>query len=80
MRDAALARGRSEEEADAPVIERLKRRNTWTCQVARQHPELVAFISLDPGMGEADAAFQSSVAPGADSPSPVRAMRRADTS
>jgi predicted TIM-barrel fold metal-dependent hydrolase len=56
MRDAALARGRSEEEAQTLVIERLQRRNTWTCQVAREHPELVAFISLDPSMGDEDAA------------------------
>ena len=58
MRDAALARGQSEREADALVIERLKRRNTWTCEVAREHPELVAFISLDPSMGEEDAAAE----------------------
>jgi predicted TIM-barrel fold metal-dependent hydrolase len=58
MRDAALARGQSEEEAQILVIERLKRRNTWTCQVAREHPELVAFISLDPSMGEEDAAAE----------------------
>ena len=58
MRDAALARGQSEREADALVIERLKRRNTWTCEVAREHPALVAFISLDPSMGEEDAAAE----------------------
>ena len=58
MRDAALARGQSEEEANILVIERLKRRNTWTCQVAREHSELVAFISLDPSMGEEDAAAE----------------------
>lgn len=58
MRDAALARGQSEEEAHILVIERLKRRNTWTCQVAREHPELVAFISLDPSMGEEEAAAE----------------------
>lgn len=58
MRDAALARGQSEEEAQTLVIERLKRRNTWTCRVARAHPELVAFISLDPSMGEEGAAAE----------------------
>lgn len=58
MRDAALARGQSEDEANILVIERLKRRNTWTCQVAREHSELVAFISLDPSMGEEDAAAE----------------------
>lgn len=58
MRDAALARGQSEQEAQTLVIERLKRRNTWTCEIARNHPELVAFISLDPSMGEEDAAAE----------------------
>ncbi len=58
MRDAALARGQSEQEAQTLVIERMKRRNTWTCEVARDHPELVAFISLDPSMGEEDAAAE----------------------
>lgn len=58
MRDAALARGQSEEEAQTLVIERLKRRNTWTCEVAQEHPELVPFISLDPSMGEEDAAAE----------------------
>ncbi len=31
--------------------ERLKRRNTWTCEMASEHPELVAFPSVDPLMG-----------------------------
>jgi predicted TIM-barrel fold metal-dependent hydrolase len=56
MRDAVLARGQSEEEAQTIVIERLRRRNTWTCKVAQEHPELVAFISLDPSMGVEPAA------------------------
>jgi predicted TIM-barrel fold metal-dependent hydrolase len=30
--------------------ERLKRRNRWTCEMAREHPELVAFPSVDPLM------------------------------
>ena len=34
------------------VLGRLQRRNAWTCQVARENPGLVAFISLDPMMGE----------------------------
>lgn len=29
---------------------RLKRRNRWTCELAREHPELVAFPSVDPLM------------------------------
>ncbi len=55
MRDVALARGQSEDEARTLVVERLRRRNTWTCQVAREHQELVAFISLDPCMGQTEA-------------------------
>jgi predicted TIM-barrel fold metal-dependent hydrolase len=34
------------------VLGRLQRRNAWTCEVARENPGLVAFISLDPIMGE----------------------------
>ncbi len=35
----------------AKMGERLKRRNTWTCEMAREHAELVAFPSVDPLMG-----------------------------
>ncbi len=52
MRDALVSRGTTEEEASAEAIERLRRRNAWTCQVARQHQQLLAYISLDPSMGE----------------------------
>jgi len=62
MRDAALAklpahltaaqRVRAEDDIRGQLIGRLQRRNEWTCQVTRQHPELVAFIGLDPSMGE----------------------------
>jgi predicted TIM-barrel fold metal-dependent hydrolase len=58
MRDAALARlpqdlsPAQRQEADAHIAQelkgRLQRRNRWTCQMARQHPQLVAFIGLDP--------------------------------
>ena len=34
------------------VLGRLQRRNAWTCAVARENRGLVAFISLDPIMGE----------------------------
>lgn len=34
------------------MIDRTQRRNAWTCQVAQGHPHLVAFIGLDPSMGE----------------------------
>jgi predicted TIM-barrel fold metal-dependent hydrolase len=33
------------------MTERQKRRNSWTCEVAGEHPELVAFPSVDPLMG-----------------------------
>ena len=52
MRDALVSRGLSEEEASSEAIERLRRRNAWTCEVARQHRDLLAYISLDPSMGE----------------------------
>ncbi len=56
MREAALARGEGPpEEVTRRMIERMKRRNAWTCQVARDHPSLVPFISLDPSMGADDA-------------------------
>lgn len=58
MRDAALQRlpaGLAEEEREEALARinqelkgRLIRRNEWTCQVSREHPELVAFIGLDP--------------------------------
>lgn len=34
----------------AEIIGRLQRRNEWTCQVAREHPRLIAYIGLDPWM------------------------------
>jgi hypothetical protein len=56
MREAALARGEGPpDEVARRMIERMKRRNAWTCQVAREHPSLVPFISLDPSMGPDDA-------------------------
>lgn len=36
------------------MIERTQRRNAWTCQLARQHRQLVAFIGLDPDMSEGE--------------------------
>ncbi|RJP72599.1 MAG: amidohydrolase [Candidatus Abyssobacteria bacterium SURF_17] len=35
----------------ATMSERVKRRNRWTCELAREHPELIAFPSIDPLMG-----------------------------
>jgi hypothetical protein len=62
MRDAALEkvphgistqdRAAEEERIQGALIGRLKRRNQWTCQVSREHPELIAFIGLDPSMSE----------------------------
>ncbi len=60
MFDAAVARlpagltpaQHAEAEGDVrlQLIGRLQRRNQWTCEVARRHPQLVAFIGLDPSM------------------------------
>src|SRR3990172_9378713 len=52
MRDALTSRGMTEGEASAEAIERLRRRNAWTCAVARAHEQLVPYLSLDPSMGE----------------------------
>ncbi len=45
-RDAAI------KEIDARMIERLERRNSWTCSLSREHAGLVPFITLDPLMDE----------------------------
>lgn len=34
------------------ISSRIIRRNEWTCQMARDHAELVAFLSVDPMMGQ----------------------------
>jgi predicted TIM-barrel fold metal-dependent hydrolase len=62
MMDAALAKlppettptQRAEAEANAQrtIIGRLQRRNAWTCEVGREHPQLIPFIGLDPCMTE----------------------------
>ena len=62
MFDAAVAklpadlspaqRAEAEDDIRRQMIGRLQRRNDWTCEVAREHPPLVAFISLDPSMNE----------------------------
>ena len=36
------------EEIDIRMIGRLERRNSWTCDVARENPGLIPFINLDP--------------------------------
>jgi predicted TIM-barrel fold metal-dependent hydrolase len=56
MREAALAAGKGPfDEVARQMIERMKRRNDWTCQASREQPSLVAFIGLDPSMGPEDA-------------------------
>ncbi len=52
MREAALTAGKVPyDDVARQMIERMKRRNDWTCQTAREQPSLVPFISLDPSMG-----------------------------
>ena len=36
---------------NAELISRLQRRNTWTCSIAREHPQLIPFVCVDPRMG-----------------------------
>ena len=55
MRDALVSRGMTEDEASAEALARMRRRNAWTCEVARQHPQLIPFISVDPSMGAEEA-------------------------
>ncbi len=55
MREALVSRGMTEDEASAEAIARMRRRNAWTCEVARQHPQLIPFISVDPSMGGEEA-------------------------
>jgi hypothetical protein len=62
MRDAAIAklprdlsptqRTEAEDDVRRRIIGRLQRRNQWTCRVAREYPELIPFIGLDPSMSE----------------------------
>ena len=35
-------------EIDTRMLGRLERRNTWTCNLARENPSLIPFINLDP--------------------------------
>jgi predicted TIM-barrel fold metal-dependent hydrolase len=64
MMDAALAklpasqpaneRAEAEAEAYRAIVGRLRRRNAWTCEIGREHPQLIPFIGLDPGMSEGE--------------------------
>jgi len=38
---------KTEKEADEKVIARMKRRNLWSCAVAKEHPTLIPFVSVD---------------------------------
>ena len=51
---STMDRAAEEEMARRRIIGRLQRRNAWTCEVAREHPELIPFIGLDPSMSEAE--------------------------
>jgi len=57
MYDAAMAQIPDEERSSAkgPIIEkiagRVKRRNEWTCKLARENSRLIPLISVDPLMG-----------------------------
>lgn len=45
-------RAAEEEVAQRRIVGRLQRRNAWTCEVAREHQQLIPFIGLDPCMSE----------------------------
>lgn len=45
-------RHEAEEQLRQELVGRLKRRNQWTCDVARAHPQLIPFIGVDPVLGE----------------------------
>ncbi|MCH7523405.1 MAG: amidohydrolase, partial [Chloroflexi bacterium] len=47
-------RSREEEHIRRQMIGRLQRRNEWTCEVSREHPQLIPFIGLDPSMSAED--------------------------
>ncbi|MBW1709074.1 MAG: amidohydrolase, partial [Deltaproteobacteria bacterium] len=60
MFEAAMAKVSPEERDSAreaaieKITGRVRRRNEWTCQMAREHPRLVPFPSVDPIMKQAD--------------------------
>ena len=47
-------RAAAETDLRRQMIGRLQRRNEWTCAVARDHPQLIPFIGLDPSMSAED--------------------------
>lgn len=62
MRDAAIAnlpdglsppeREAAVKEIDSRMLGRLERRNSWSCGITRDNPNLLSFITLDPLMDE----------------------------
>jgi predicted TIM-barrel fold metal-dependent hydrolase len=40
-------KGKGEKEADEKVIARMKRRNLWSCAMARENPTLIPLVSVD---------------------------------
>lgn len=46
----ASQRAGAEEDLRQAMVSRVIRRNEWSCQVAREHPQLLAFIGVDPVM------------------------------
>ena len=44
--------GAVEEDVRKMIVERVRRRNAWTLEVATQHPTLIPFVGIDPLMGE----------------------------
>ncbi|MBI5115438.1 amidohydrolase [Candidatus Poribacteria bacterium] len=51
-------RGGEHPEIIRAMSERVKRRNRWTCELAKEHAELVAFPSVDPLMGPEEMAAE----------------------
>ena len=47
---SAARRAQAEDGIRREMIGRLQRRNEWSCRVAREHPQLIPFIGLDPSM------------------------------
>jgi uncharacterized protein len=40
----------AEAEIEAKIIERIIRNNLWACNIGKEHPEIIPFISVDPMM------------------------------
>ena len=42
----------AEERIRADLADRLQRRNQWSCEASREHPQLIPFIGVDPVLGD----------------------------